>query len=111
MLFLEFFCGTKKEQVFKPLDPLLNSELRLAVMSLLIGVEKADFKFLKENTGATAGNLSVQLQKLSKAGYIKIKKSFKGNYPLTTCQSTPKGIAAFENHVEALKSYINFKNK
>ncbi len=97
--------------MFKPLDPLLNSELRLAIMSLLIGVEEADFKFLKENTGATAGNLSVQLKKLSAAAYIEIKKSFKGNYPHTTCKLTPKGIKAFEKHVEALKSYINIKTK
>ena len=95
--------------MFKPLDPLLNSELRLAVMSLLVGLEKADFKFLKEKTGATSGNLSIQLQKLRKAGYIQIKKSFKGNYPNTSCKITPTGIAAFERHVNALQSYINPK--
>ena len=97
--------------MFKPLDPLLNSELRLAVMSLLIGVEKADFKFLKENTHASAGNLSVQLQKLKEADYIHIKKSFKGNYPLTTCKITPCGIDAFEKYVEAIKSYIKIEHK
>jgi DNA-binding transcriptional ArsR family regulator len=97
--------------MFKPLDPLLNSELRLAVMSLLIGVEKADFKFLKENTHASAGNLSVQLQKLKEADYIHIKKTFKGNYPLTTCKITPCGIDAFEKYVEAIKSYIKVKHK
>lgn len=95
--------------MFKPLDPLLNSELRLGIMSLLIGFEEADFKFLKEKTGATAGNLSIQLKKLKKAGYIEITKSFKGNYPLTTCQSTSKGIEAFEAYVEAINSYINLK--
>jgi uncharacterized Fe-S cluster-containing radical SAM superfamily protein len=92
--------------MFKPLDPLLKSEIRLAVMSLLIGVEEADFKYLKTSTGATAGNLSVQLQKLSEAKYIDIKKSFKGNYPHTTCTITQTGVAAFEKHVEALRSYI-----
>jgi len=96
--------------MFKPLDRLLNSELRLAIVSILIGLEKADFKFLKENTNASAGNLSVQLQKLSEAKYIKIKKSFKGNYPLTTCNITSKGINAFEKYVEAIGSYINVKN-
>lgn len=95
--------------MFKPLDPLLNSELRLAIISLLIGVEKADFKFIKESTQATAGNLSVQLQKLKKAGYIQVEKSFKENYPLTTCNITPEGIAAFEKYVDAIKSYINVK--
>jgi DNA-binding transcriptional ArsR family regulator len=93
--------------MFKPLDPLLNSELRLATMSLLIGLEEASFSFIKEKTGATAGNLSVQLQKLSEANYISISKSFKGNMPLTTCRITPPGIQAFENHVEALMSFIN----
>lgn len=93
--------------MFKPLDPLLNSELRLAVMSLLIGLVEADFNYLKTSTASTAGNLSAQLQKLKEAGYIEIAKTFKGNYPLTTCKITPKGISAFEAYVEAIKSYIN----
>jgi DNA-binding transcriptional ArsR family regulator len=92
--------------MFKPLDPLLHSEIRLAVMSLLVGLKEAEFSFIKEKTQATSGNLSVQLQKLYEAGYIIIEKSFKGNYPLTTCRITVKGIQAFENYVDALKSYI-----
>jgi len=92
--------------MFKPLDLLLNSELRLAVMSLLISLKQADFGFLKEKTGSTSGNLSVQLQKLSAAEYITIEKSFKGNYPLTTCKITEKGITAFANYVDAIKTYI-----
>ncbi|MBS1593953.1 MAG: transcriptional regulator [Bacteroidetes bacterium] len=95
--------------MFKPLDPLLHSELRLAVMSLLISVQEADFSFLKEKTGATAGNLSVQLNKLAEGGYITIEKSFKGNYPQTTCRITKSGIKAFEDYVNALKSYIGKK--
>ena len=91
---------------FKQLDPLLHSQLRLAVMSLLIGVESAEFVFIKEKTGATAGNLSVQLDKLSTAGYLTIEKSFKGKKPLTTCKITKSGIKAFENYVETLKQYI-----
>ncbi|MDR3119563.1 MAG: transcriptional regulator [Mediterranea sp.] len=93
--------------MFKELDPLLHSELRLAVMSLLISVEKADFVYIKQQTGATAGNLSIQIDKLSKAGYIEVEKSFKGKQPCTTCKITPEGIIAFEKYVEALKSYIN----
>ncbi len=93
--------------MFKPLDPLLHSELRLAVMSLLISVDEADFIYLKEQTKATAGNLSVQLDKLNKAGYIEIKKEFLGKKPHTTCHITEKGINAFEEYVEALKSYIS----
>lgn len=92
--------------MFDDLDPLLHSQLRLAVMSLLIGVEEAEFVFLKEKTGATAGNLSVQLKKLADAGYIKIEKTFKNNFPLTLCSITPEGVAAFGKYVEILKQYI-----
>ncbi|EHP46855.1 transcriptional regulator [Odoribacter laneus] len=92
--------------MFKELDPLLHSELRLAVMSILISVEEADFVFIKEQTKATSGNLSVQIDKLSKAGYIEITKTFKGKMPQTLCRLTPIGRQAFENYIEALKSYI-----
>lgn len=91
---------------FSPLDPLLHSQLRLAVVSLLIGLKEAEFTFLKEETQSTAGNLSVQLDKLEKAGYISIEKSFRGKRPLTTCKITPKGVDAFETYVENLKKYI-----
>lgn len=91
---------------FAKLDPLLHSQLRLAVMSLLIGVDSAEFVFIKEKTGATAGNLSVQLDKLSSAGYISVTKSFKGKKPLTSCSITKVGIKAFEDYVNSLKKYI-----
>jgi len=91
---------------FASLDPLLHSQLRLAVMSLLIGVDSAEFVFIKEKTGATAGNLSVQLDKLSSAGYISVSKSFRGKKPVTTCSVTKHGIKAFEMYVNALKQYI-----
>lgn len=91
---------------FAQLDPLLHSQLRLAVMSLLISVDSAEFVFIKEKTGATAGNLSVQLDKLSNAGYISVTKSFKGKKPLTTCSITKVGIKAFESYVNNLKQYI-----
>lgn len=92
--------------MFKDLDPVLHSQLRLAVMSLLISVKKAEFTYLKEQTKATAGNLSVQLQKLKEAGYIDIEKSFKDNYPQTICRITKTGIHAFEVYVKNLKHYI-----
>ena len=92
--------------MFKELNPLLHSELRLAVMSILLSVESADFVYLKELTGATAGNLSVQIDKLQKAGYISVEKGFKGKIPRTTCSITPEGVTAFEEYVEAIKSYI-----
>jgi DNA-binding transcriptional ArsR family regulator len=92
--------------MFKELDPILHSQLRLAVMSLLIGVKEADFTFIREKTNATAGNLSVQVQKLKDAGYIDVIKQFKNNYPQTTCKITPAGILAFEAYVKALQEYL-----
>lgn len=91
----------------KELDPLLHSQLRLAVMSILMNVEEADFVYLKEKTESTAGNLSVQLEKLSTAGYITVEKGFSGRKPRTVCRVTAQGIKAFEYYVDALKSYIN----
>ena len=82
----------EKQKTFKPLDPLLHSELRLAVMSILIGVDEADFVYIKSQTGATAGNLSVQLDKLSAAEYIEVEKTFKGKKPCTVCRITPTGL-------------------
>lgn len=92
--------------MFKDLDPILHSQLRLAVMSLLISVKEAEFTYLKEKTAATAGNLSVQIQKLKDAGYIEVTKQFKDNYPQTLCKITAVGITAFEKYVENLKSYL-----
>ena len=92
--------------MLKELNPLLHSELRLGIMSILISVEEADFVYLKQETKATAGTLSVQIDKLSKAGYIEVTKTFKGKMPCTLCRITPKGIEAFEEYVEALKTYI-----
>ena len=93
--------------MFKKLDPLLHSELRLAVMSVLVELEEADFVYLRETTKATAGNLSVQLDKLSEAGYISVEKTFEGKKPRTICRITPVGLAAFEAYVEALKAYLH----
>lgn len=94
---------------FKELDPLLHSQLRLAVVSVLAGVKEAEFNYLKEVTASTAGNLSVQLTKLKDAGYITIEKSFRDNYPLTQCRLTSKGRKAFSDYVDALQQYINRK--
>jgi DNA-binding MarR family transcriptional regulator len=95
--------------MFKDLDPLLHQQLRLSIISLLVSVRDAEFSYLKEKTGATAGNLSVQINKLAEAGYINITKSFRDNYPLTTCKITKEGIKAFESYVENLKQYIGKK--
>ena len=95
--------------MFKDLDPLLHSQLRLAVISILIGTEEADFVFIREKTNSTAGNLSVQVEKLREAGYISVEKSFRGKMPRTTCRITPAGVAAFEKYVEDLNSYLQPK--
>ncbi|MBQ2413788.1 MAG: transcriptional regulator [Rikenellaceae bacterium] len=92
--------------MFRELNPLLHSELRLAVMSILIGVECADFVFLRKQTGATAGNLSVQIDKLQRAGYIEVEKTYRGKMPCTICRMTDTGREAFAEYVDALKSYI-----
>jgi DNA-binding MarR family transcriptional regulator len=93
--------------MLRPLNPLLHSELRLAIVSILIGVDEAEFTFLKEQTGATSGNLSVQLDKLSEAGYIEVEKTYKGKRPCTICRITPAGTEAFSEYVDALKDYIH----
>lgn len=93
----------------KELDPLLHSQLRLAVMSILMNVEEADFVYLRESTESTAGNLSVQLDKLSSAGYISVTKGFVGKKTRTTCRVTEEGRKAFEDYVDALKQYVNLQ--
>ena len=94
--------------MFKELNPLIHSQLRLAIMTILVSVEEADFNYLKEKTEATAGNISVQLDKLSAAGYISVTKEFIGKKTHTTCKITEAGKSALQEYVEALKSY--FKN-
>ncbi len=93
--------------MLKELDPLLHSELRLGIMSILVSVEEADFTYLKDQCNATSGNISVQLDKLQRAGYIEVKKEFVGKRPRTTCSVTCVGRTAFKNYVENLKSYLH----
>ena len=97
--------------MFKELDPLLHSQLRLSIISFLVGIEEAEFNLLKEKTGATGGNLSVQIDKLNQAGYIEVEKTFRGKKPLTLCRLTKKGLKAFENYVNDLKAYLNPPSK
>jgi DNA-binding MarR family transcriptional regulator len=95
--------------MFKELNPLLHSELRLAIMSILISVEEADFLFIKEKTGASPGNISVQIDKLCEAGYIKVEKGFIGKRTRTVCKLSEEGASAFAEYVEAIKSYLETK--
>ncbi|HQG38962.1 MAG TPA: transcriptional regulator [Chitinophagales bacterium] len=94
---------------FKELDPLLHSQLRLAIISILAGVKEADFSYLLDATQATNGNLSVQIGKLKDAEYIDVKKSFENNYPKTTCKITRKGLKAFEKYVTDIQQYLSPK--
>ena len=91
----------------KNLDPILHSQLRLAVMSVLMNVEEADFVYLKQHTESTSGNLSIQLDKLAAAQYITIEKGFQGKKPRTTCRVTDTGRQACAAYVDALKEYLN----
>jgi DNA-binding transcriptional ArsR family regulator len=92
---------------FKELDPILHSQLRLAIISLLMGTEVAEFTFIREQTGATAGNLSIQISKLKEAGYIEVEKKFRNNYPQTLCSITPLGKDKFTEYVNSLKDYLS----
>lgn len=92
--------------MLKELNPLLHSELRLGIMSILVSVDSTDFVYLRTNTGATAGNLSVQIDKLQKAGYITVEKGFNGKMPRTTCRITDAGREAFREYVERIKEYL-----
>ena len=95
--------------MYKDLDPLLHSQLRLAIISMLLGSEKVEFTYIKEETKVAAGNISLQIKKLQEAGYITVEKTFKNNYPKTMLSITDKGVKAFESYVNDLKKYINLK--
>ena len=95
--------------MFDKLDPLLHSQLRLAIISLLVANKELDFNGLKAQTKATSGNLSIQLKKLEAANYININKTFENNYPKTTCTITKKGLNAFEAYVQNILPYLNIR--
>jgi len=99
----------EEKKMFNELDPILHSQLRLSIVSILMSVREANFNFIKDETKATAGNISIQIKKLQDAGYIEVKKTFMNNYPNTSLTITKKGIEAFENYVSNLKNYINPK--
>lgn len=92
--------------MFKSLNSILHSQLRLAIISYLMANSSADFNELKKVTGATSGNLSIQLKKLQNVRYVKITKSYKNNYPHTLIEITKNGLNAFEEYVKAIKEYL-----
>lgn len=93
--------------MFDDLNPLLHSQLRLAIISMLVSSEKVEFTHIKDETKAAAGNISIQIKKLEEAGYVKVEKTFKNNYPNTMLSITENGIKAFESYVNNLKKYLN----
>lgn len=94
--------------MLKELNPIIHSQLRLSIMTLLLSVEEADFTWLREQTGASAGNLSVQIDKLSEAGYIEVRKEFVGKKTHTSCRITERGRKAMEEYVSDLREYLKF---
>ena len=89
------------------LDPVIHAPLRLAVLSMLVGVESADFAYLKQAVQATDGNLSTHLAKLEAAGYIRIEKTFEGKKPKTRCALTDQGRARFIQYIDALQRIVD----
>jgi DNA-binding transcriptional ArsR family regulator len=88
------------------LDPVIHGKLRLAVLSLLVGAEEADFTWLREKTGSTDGNLGAQMLKLEEAGYVAMQKRFVGRKPQTLYRMTAKGRKALAGYVAALKRLL-----
>jgi DNA-binding HxlR family transcriptional regulator len=88
------------------LNPVIHGKLRLALLSLLAGVDEAEFTWLRAKTGSTDGNLGAQLQKLEEAGYVKVKKRFVQRKPQTLYRMTESGRAALAEYVRALKQLL-----
>ena len=88
------------------LNPVIHGKLRLALLSLLAGVDEAEFTWLRAKTGSTDGNLGAQLQKLEEAGYLKVKKRFVERKPQTLYRMTEAGRAALAEYVRALKELL-----
>ncbi len=98
-----------KDFDYHQLNDIIHSRIRLAIMSVLVAVDEAEFNFLKEKVKTTDGNLSVHLRKLEDAGYVSVKKSFVGRKPVSTYKLTAKGRKAFEAYVENLEKLIKGK--
>ncbi|MBN1997296.1 transcriptional regulator [candidate division KSB1 bacterium] len=93
------------------LNPVIHAPVRLAVLSVLMTVEEAGFKYLKKVTQTTDGNLSTHLSKLETGGFIKIIKQFKAKKPQTTCSITDKGRKAFIQYIEQMEQIIEKQKK
>ncbi len=96
----------EKQDELPELDPVIHGKLRLAALSLLAGVEEAEFAWLKQKTGSTDGNLGAQMRQLEEAGYVAAQKRFVGRKPQTLYRMTAKGRKALTGYVAALKSLL-----
>lgn len=88
------------------LNPVIHGKLRLALLSLLAGVDHAEFTWLRAKTGSTDGNLGAQLMKLEEAGYVAAEKKFVERKPQTTYRLTEGGRAALAEYVAALRQLL-----
>jgi DNA-binding transcriptional ArsR family regulator len=93
------------------IDKLIHEPSRLAIVSILNEVQKADFLFLQRETGFTKGNLSSHLAKLEAADYVRIEKSFQGRKPLTVCSLTEDGRAAYGAYLKTMRDFVTRKRK
>ena len=89
------------------LNPVVHGKLRLALLSLLAGVDEAEFTWLRSKTGSTDGNLGAQLAKLEEAGYVSVEKKFVRRKPQTIYTMTETGRVALTDYVQALKQLLS----
>lgn len=89
------------------IDRTIHEPARLLLLIFLFSVEKADFTFLKQQTGMTQGNLSSHLNKLELAGYVRTEKRYKKKRPLTLIKITEEGKEAFISYVKGMHHYFN----
>jgi DNA-binding MarR family transcriptional regulator len=100
-------AGSKDLQPLADIDRIIHEPARLMILALLYVVESGDFTFLMHQTGLTWGNLSSHMSKLEAAGYIEVKKKFKGKKPNTMLRLTDEGRAAFQEYVESMKQVFD----
>jgi len=91
---------------YQQLDDFIHSRIRLAIMSLLVSIEEAEFTFVRDKVNATDGNLGMHLKKLEDVGYVSVKKEFIHRKPSSSYRLTPKGRRAFELYVARLDQMI-----
>ncbi|MDP4237310.1 MAG: transcriptional regulator [Bacteroidota bacterium] len=91
---------------YQNIDDVIHSRIRLAIMSVLVTVDEAEFTYLREKVGATDGNLGMHLKKLEDAKYIKVRKNFVDRKPVTHYKLTAIGRKAFALYIDSLEQLI-----